>query len=313
MNGENVKKILVAGSVNIDLVVGVPSIPKRGETIMSRSFKKAPGGKGANQACACGRLGGGCVFLGRVGDDGSGRSVLDSLEGAGVDVSRVEEAEGLTTGTAFITVGEDGENSIVVIPGANLACDDGYFDRNSDALDGSDVVLTQLETPVQSIWRLLGRAKAAGKTTILNPAPAPDFIPDEVLSGLDFLTPNETELGRLSGMPAETMPQIELAARSLLKKGVKNVIVTMGEKGALLCRGDGCSPYPAFKCDPVDTTAAGDTFNAALAVALCEGRTVGDAILFANAAASISVTREGAQTSVPTREETESLVKSTRL
>ncbi len=312
MNGENVKKILAAGSVNVDLVVGVPSIPQRGETVMSQSFKKAPGGKGANQACACGKLGGDCTFLGRVGDDGAGALVTDSLAAAGVDVSRVDTARGVPTGSAFITVGRDGENSIVVIPGANALCGGEYFTKNGDALDRADIVLAQLETPLDGVALLLRRAKSAGKTTILNPAPAPDDLPDDMLSGLDWLTPNETELGRLTRMPVGTVQAIGLAAGKLLSKGVNNVLVTLGERGALLCTADGCTLFPAFKARAVDTTAAGDTFNAGLAVALAQGKDVADAIMFANAAASLSITREGAQTSIPARDEVERLLKSSR-
>lgn len=306
------KKILIVGSSNIDFVLRVVDMPRKGETIHTKSFHQIPGGKGANQACACGKLGGNCVFLSAVGQDGLGSAVLESLQKAGVDVSRVLHDEVAPTGMAIISVNDEGENCIMLVPGANAVCTSDYFGRHRDAVDAADIVVAQLETPAEDIYTLLETAKRAGKVTMLNPAPAPDSIPDFVLDGLDFLTPNETELERLSGMSTGTFEEISAAANSLLTRGVRNILVTVGSRGALLCNNDGAQIYPAFKSNPVDTTAAGDTFNAALAVALAEGEPLGSAIEFANAAASISITRKGAQTSIPLRAEVDTFLAAMR-
>ena len=303
------KKILVAGSSNMDFVLRVADNPRKGETIRSKSFQKLPGGKGANQACACGKLGGDCVFLSVVGRDGLGDVLLDSLRSANVDVSKVLMQETEPTGMAIITVGDDGDNSIVIVPGSNALCDMAYFQGSMDSLEEADYVVVQLETPVDDIYQLLDLAKKAGKVTVLNPAPAPDSIPDEVLLGLDYITPNETELEKLTGMPTQTVEQITAAAGSLVSRGVKNVLVTMGARGALLCSESGSQVYPTIKVQAVDTTAAGDTFNAGFVVGLADGMTQAEAIRFANTAASISITRPGAQPSIPSREEVDKFIR----
>lgn len=303
------KKIAVLGSSNMDFVYAVEEMPRTGETIKSRGFRKVPGGKGANQACACGKLGGDCVFLSAIGEDDSGEKLMESLEKAGVHTDRVLKKADDTTGMAAIMVNAAGDNSIVIVPGANLACDKEYVKDHMDAIREADVVLTQFETPEEGVFEFIQRAKELGKTVILNPAPAPENIPDEILEGLDYLTPNETELNKLTDMPVETMEELEKASEVLLRKGVKNVIVTIGKRGALLNSAEGKKVCPTFtNIKAVDTTAAGDTFNAGLAVGLAEGRSLTEAICFANAAAAISVTRNGAQTSIPTKEEADGLV-----
>lgn len=297
------KKILIVGSSNVDFVLGVREMPRPGETLLSVSFDNVPGGKGANQACACGKLGGDSTFLSCVGNNAQGRMLLDSLQGAGVDTQYMRILENVPTGMAFITVNAAGENEIVVVPGANALCDIHYFEACRRVLEETDIVLAQLETPVEDVYALLKAAKAMGKTTILNPAPAPDSLPEDVLPAIDWLTPNETELGKLTGMPTETLEEIHLAAQKLLDKGVGHVLVTIGSRGVYLCGPEGAGQYPTVKVTPVDTTAAGDTFNAGFAVGLSEGMLPAQAIALANRAASISVTRKGAQTSIPTREE----------
>ncbi len=304
------KKILVAGSSNIDFVLRVAEMPRKGETIHTKSFDKVPGGKGANQACACGKLGGDCTFLSAVGRDGLGDIVINSLREASVNVEHVLYDETVPTGMAIIPVNDEGENSIMIVPGANAICDTAYFAANQSCVEASHIVITQLETPAQAIYKLLESAKKAGKVTILNPAPAPDSIPDSVLAGLDFLTPNETELEKVTGMKTETISEIGAAADTLLAKGVRNVIVTIGPRGALLCNASGSEVFPTFDTERVDSTAAGDTFNAGIAVALAEDKSIRDAIQFANAAAAISITRHGAQTSIPSREEVDQMISS---
>ncbi len=303
-------KIIVAGSSNIDFVLRVAEMPKKGETIRTRSFDKIPGGKGANQACAVGKLGGDCVFLSAVGEDGLGSIVTDSLAAAGVDLSRVLRDKETPTGMAVIAVNDEGENSIMIVPGANGLCTEDYFDRNADCLAPGDILLAQLETPIEAIWKLIEKAKAAGCTTILNPAPAPESIPDAVLAAVDYITPNETELAAITGLPTGTVEEIDAAARSLCARGAGRVLVTIGPRGALLCDESGSRVYPTFDAKRVDTTAAGDTFNAGLAVSLAEGASLEEAIRLANAAAAISITRKGAQTSIPSRAEVDQLLQS---
>ncbi len=302
------KKILVVGSSNVDFVLNVPEMPRKGETLLCRSFANVPGGKGANQACACGKLGGDCTFLSVLGRDSLGQLLYKSLENAGVDLSRIGYSDTQPSGMAMITVNSAGENSIVVVPGANDCCDEAYFRRNQDVNQSAGILLIQLEIPHDGVFSLISEMKKMGKTTILNPAPAPESIPDDLFQYIDWITPNETELSSITKLPTDTVEQVEFAAKQLIQKGVGNVLVTIGSKGALLCRESGCVHYPTQKVTAVDTTAAGDTFNGALAVALSEEMPVDDAIRFANTAAAISVTRKGAQTSVPTREEVDALL-----
>lgn len=260
------RKIIVAGSSNIDFVLRVEDMARKGETIRAKSLEKIPGGKGANQACAVGRLGGDCVFLSAVGKDDFGRQLMKSLSQANVNVDQMLQAEDTPTGMAVISVNDEGENSIMIVEGANGLCNESYFRSHSSAIQQAEYVLTQLETPKEDVYKLINACKKAGKTVVLNPAPAPDSIPDEVLKDLDYITPNETELEKITGMKTETMDQIEQAAAELLRRGVKNVIVTVGARGALLCSSQETKLYPAYPAAAVDTTAAGDTFNAGVVV-----------------------------------------------
>lgn len=297
-------KILVIGSTNIDFVVGVRQMPAVGETVMSQSFDKFPGGKGANQAYACGKLGGDTVFMSAVGDDGLGQIVIDNMLGANVDISCLKTVPDCPTGMAYICVNEDGNNNIVVVPGANSHCDKAYVSACEQQIQTADILLTQLEIPREGAYLALQEAKRLGKTTILNPAPVPDEpIPEEVLQGLSYITPNESELCKITGMPVGTLEEIAAAARELLGRGVHNVVVTIGAKGALLVNEGTQKVFTPVDLPPVDTTAAGDTFNAALAVKMAEGCPIDEALDFANAAATLSITKKGAQSSVPGRSE----------
>ena len=295
-------KILVAGSLNMDLRFSMKRMPLEGETVLADGLLYNPGGKGANQAAAAAKLGGDVAMLGAVGRDGFGDVLAKSLADCGCDVSALRRVSA-PTGTACIYVDEQGRNSIVVIAGANAYCDTEYLKECEDALETCDILMLQLEIPYDAVWYLAKKAHALGKTVILNPAPAPDEIPESVLKCVDWLTPNETELSRLTGMPCEEPSEIGEAAAKLQAMGVKNVLVTVGSRGAYLCTAEGAELIPTEKVKAVDTTAAGDCFNGAFAVALSEGQAPEDAVRFANKAASLSVTREGAQASLPSREE----------
>lgn len=297
------KKILVIGSLNMDMVIPVKELPQKGETILGGSPDYIPGGKGSNQACAAAKLGGTVTMLGKVGRDEMGRTLKDDLAAAGVDVSHVEETPDAPTGMAVIYVSETGSNSIVVVPGANGLCDLGYIEANEALIAAHDIIVLQLEIPHDAVFRAIQLAKKHGRLVVLNPAPAPDSLPREVIAGLDYFTPNETELARIAGLPVGNVEEATAAGRKLVGEGVGTVLATLGEAGALLVTADRAELVPALRVKAVDTTAAGDTFNGAFVTALAEGRPEAEAIAFGNRAAAISVTRKGAQTSIPTRAE----------
>lgn len=294
------KGILVIGSLNMDLSIDLAKMPVTGETILGRGIAYKAGGKGANQACAAGKLGGRVRVLGCVGQDEFGQKLVKSLSESGVETDYIKESRDLPTGTAVIYVDDNGDNSIVVIPGANMACDIEYLKEQDEQFHWCDYVVLQMEIPYEAVWYSVKRAKELGKMVILNPAPAPDEIPEEILSLVDYLTPNETEIIALNG---KSKDDIREGAEKLLSRGVSNVIATLGDRGALLVNRYGETFYPARKVVSVDTTAAGDCFNGAMVAALAEGQSEAEAILFANIASSIAVTRKGAQESLPIREE----------
>lgn len=303
------EKVVVFGGSNVDFVFNLDKAPEKGETLNCNSFNKLPGGKGANQAFAVQKLGGNCIFLSAVGRDELGDIVLGSVKSTGVDVDNVLKVENESAGMAIIYVESDGDNRIVVNPGANLKADKAYVDSKKNIIESADYVLTQFELDMDATAELLEIAKKSGKTIVLNPAPAVTDVPDSLYAEIDYLTPNETELKKLTGLNTDTEEEIEEAAKVLLAKGVKNLLVTIGSKGAMLINENGTKVYPGFKVDAVDTTAAGDTFNAGFIVGLSEGMEVEEAIRFANAAASITVTRKGAQPSIPSREEVNVILK----
>lgn len=294
------KGILVIGSLNMDLSIDLAKMPVTGETILGRGIAYKAGGKGANQACAAGKLGGRVRMLGCVGQDEFGQKLVKSLSESGVETDYIKESRDLPTGTAVIYVDDNGDNSIVVIPGANMACDIEYLKEQDEQFHWCDYVVLQMEIPYEAVWYSVKRAKELGKMVILNPAPAPDEIPEEILSLVDYLTLNETEIIALNG---KSKDDIREGAEKLLSRGVSNVIATLGDRGALLVNRYGETFYPARKVVSVDTTAAGDCFNGAMVAALAEGQSEAEAILFANIASSIAVTRKGAQESLPIREE----------
>ena len=297
------KRILVIGSLNMDMVIPVKELPQKGEPILGGAPDYIPGGKGANQACAAGKLGGNVTMLGKVGRDEMGRRLKDNLAAAGVDVAHVAETSDAPTGMAVIYVSETGSNSIVVIPGANGLCDRAYIEANEELIAAHDIIVLQLEIPYDAVFRAIQLAKKHGRLVVLNPAPAPDSLPAQVIASLDYFTPNETEMARIAGMPVGGTEEAVAAGRRLVEAGVGTVLATLGEAGALLVTAETAQVIPTLRVEAVDTTAAGDTFNGAFVTALAEGMPEAEAIAFGNKAAAISVTRKGAQTSIPTRGE----------
>lgn len=301
------KNILVIGSLNMDVVISLPHLPRPGETVTGLEKTEHPGGKGANQAYAAAKLGGKAGIIGRVGADGYGQTLISSLKSAGADTSGIIAQRGTDTGVAYIYVDEKGENTIVLASGANALLSPEDVRCMERLIDASDIVLMQLEIPFETVKYAIEAAGRKGKTIMLNPAPVRSCL-EVFYEKIDILTPNEGELAALTGMNADTLEGAESAAKTLIEKGVGTVIVTLGDKGALLARKDNVRHFPARKVKAIDTTAAGDTFSAAVCVALSEGKTIEDAVGFANAAAAIAVTRKGAQPSIPSRREVEKML-----
>lgn len=296
------KKILVIGSLNLDIVVRVDHMPEVGETIVSKDMEMIPGGKGANQAYAVGKLGNSVALLGAVGKDAYGDILMNSLCQAGADVSKIAKRKE-NTGLALITVNGEGDNSIVVVAGANSTVDEAYIDENEDAIKDADIIIFQLEIPIETVLYAAQKAKKFGKTVILDPAPVPEEFPEELYSCIDVIKPNETELRMLIHENKDIIDLIQ-ATKTLREKGIKDVIVTLGERGVFINSEEaGIVEIPALKVNAVDTTAAGDSFTAALAVMLSQGKDIRSAAEFANKVASIVVTRRGAQSSIPTKSE----------
>ena len=297
------KNICVIGSLNMDLVVKVDTMPKGGQTLIGSNFKEVPGGKGANQAVAMARLGGNVSMIGKVGNDGFGQTLLNALKTDNVNTDYIGIEEG-PTGVALITVDKNAENSIVVAPGANFKVAVEDIDNNIESINNSDIVVVQLETPLETIKYGLKKAKEAGKYTILNPAPAV-VLEDEIIKNVDLLTPNETELEILSGVEINTEDDIKRAAQIMIDKGVKELIVTLGSKGSLYINKERSMFKSAYKVQAVDTTAAGDSYTGALSVAFANGKNVVEAMDFASKVGALSVMKEGAQSSLPTLKDVE--------
>lgn len=297
-------KIVVIGSSNTDMVIRCPRMPKPGETVLGGEFMMNQGGKGANQAVAASKLGGDVTFVAKVGDDVFGRQTIQGLIDANIDISQISVSDIYPSGVALIIVDTNGENSISVASGANAALSTDDIDRSADVIASARVVLMQLETPLDTIIYAAGIAKSYGVTVVLNPAPAPlQPLPDELLRNVDIIIPNKTEAEIISGIPIDAPGSEIKAVDALVQKGVGTAIITLGAKGALLCRQGACKHVPAVVVEAIDTTAAGDTFCGAFCVALTEGRDLRSAVEFGNRAAAISVTRKGALQSTPTRSE----------
>ena len=302
-------RVCVIGSANVDYTVALPRLPSAGETVSGGTLLVNLGGKGANQALAARRLGGEVRMIGCVGDDADGRRIRESLAAAGIGVEGLVATADAATGTALITVDAQGRNQIAVAPGANHSLTVDMAEPFADSIAWADVVACQLETPLPVVRWALGEARRHEVATILNPAPVQALDPD-ILSLVDFLTPNEHEAARLTGLAVDSLDSAREAAGRLLASGAGAVLVTLGEGGVLACHGDTAIHFPAFSVEVVDTTAAGDAFNGALALGLAAGGTLEQAIPLAGAAAALACTKRGAQDSLPGRAEVEAFLRS---
>ncbi|WP_419206661.1 ribokinase [Photobacterium leiognathi] len=300
-------KLVVLGSVNADHVLQVPSFPRPGETLHGRNYQVIPGGKGANQAVAAARLNADIGFIACVGDDAFGMLMHDNFVKDGIDVRGVKTEVGTPTGIAMIQVSDSGENSICLSPEANEHLTAEAIEADLDMIRDAEYLLMQLETPMCGIEQAAKVAKSANTKVILNPAPARE-LSDELLACVDMITPNETEAEVLTGVTVTDNQSAQKAADILHTKGIDTVMITLGAKGVWLSRMGEGDIISGFRVEATDTTAAGDTFNGALVTGLLEGLALESAIKFAHAAAAISVTRFGAQTSIPTREEVDAFL-----
>ncbi len=306
-------KIMVIGSLNMDLVVRVHQLPAPGETVLCPEYRTIPGGKGANQAVALARLGAQVSMVGCVGQDGFGDVLLENLRREGIDVTHLRCLQDAGTGIALISVDDQGQNSIVVASGANMRLAPQMARAALESQAGLDAVVLQLESPLEVVQEAARVAHQQGVLVVLNPAPARQ-LPEALLHNVDVLAPNEGETSLLSGLPVETNQQVEKAARRLLELGVGKVVLTLGSRGALALDKAGQITYlPAHQVQVVDTTAAGDAFVAGLALGLAEGRPLVEAARLGNAAGAIAVTRLGAQPAMPYRQEVEALLTSAKV
>lgn len=298
--------VVIVGSVNMDLVARMPRLPRPGETLQGDSFQTIPGGKGANQAVAAARLGARVTMIGRVGDDGFGEDLRKSLQSSGVITDHVMTTQQCSSGVALIGVDSAGANSIVVIGGANSCLTPADIESLSNVIAAADVLVVQLETPVDTVATALRIARQYHVKTILDPAPAPSGKLPEELNTVDVISPNQTEAEALTGVVVSDIDSAQEAARRLLKNGAADVVMKLGELGALVCNRAGETHHvPATKANIVDTTAAGDAFTAGMAVALAEGQGLVAAARFGCAAGTLACTVFGAQPAMPGREAVE--------
>jgi ribokinase len=305
-----VGRVAVIGSTNLDFMVRVPRLPRPGETVSGGGLMVSPGGKGANQAAAARRLGADVRFVTLLGDDPFGDRLRAALIEVGLPDDGLLRTTQAPTGVALVVVDPQGRNQIAVAPGANHDLTTARAAAHADALRWADVVLLQLETPIDTVRWALSEARRHHKTTILNPAPARVLpLPTDLLPLVSYLTPNETEAGLLTGCDVSDLLSAERAAQTLVAAGTGAVIVTLGGAGALLVSAAGSIPAPGFVVSPVDTVGAGDAFNGALAAALADRLPVEDALLVANAAGGLACTRPGALEALPTRAEVRALLE----
>lgn len=304
---QDLAAVVVVGSVNVDMIVRSERLPRPGETVVGGEFVEAGGGKGANQALAAHRLGADVRFIARVGRDGPGETSLRRFRDEGLRTTWISTDPSAPTGVALILVDARGQNLISVASGANLRLSPGDVHRSRAAFDSARALLVQLEIPLETVEAAVEMARALGVTTLVNPAPA-RAVPDSLLHMVDWLTPNEVEAAALTGVNVVDLPSASRAAMGLLDRGVSNVVVTLGSRGAVWATSTGIVEIPSLPVEAVDSTAAGDAFSAALAVALARGESPRRALRYASAAGALATTRLGAQPSLPSRAEVEKLL-----
>jgi ribokinase len=300
-------KITVVGSLNMDLVVTTPKVPVMGETILGSGFMTAPGGKGANQAVAAARLGGEVSMIGCVGGDMFGKDLLDNVSTNNVKIEKVEVRDSSSTGIAVIII-KDGNNCIIVDPGANSLLTPEMVNAAEEQIMNSDIMVVQLEIPIETVETAVALAKKHGVKVLLNPAPARK-LSDELLSRVDIFTPNETECEIITGISINNIDDAKRAVEFLNKKGICQVIITLGGKGVVYNNAEAILHKTVPDVKVVDTTAAGDSFSGAVAVALSQGKSIDEAVDFGNIVGTLTVTKKGAQTSLPTLKDVENFIK----
>jgi ribokinase len=293
-------KVVIVGSLNMDLVTRAPRLPRGGETLAGHSFVTVPGGKGANQAVAAARLGTHVAMIGCVGDDAYGDLLRNALLAEGIDCDAVTTIAGESTGVALIVVDDNSQNAIVIVAGSNGHVSPAVVQGFEGLLSQAEVIICQLEIPMETVGHVLKRGRELGKIVILNPAPASAPLPADWYPLIDYLIPNESEATLLTGLPVDSVASADAAATALLASGAAKVIITLGAQGSLFATKARSQHFAAPKVQAVDTTAAGDTFVGGFAAALAEGKSESEAIQFGQIAAALSVTRSGAQPSIPT-------------
>ncbi len=316
MPENKIPKIVVLGSINLDIVIQCAHLPSPGETIIAESSREVSGGKGANQAVAAARLGADVSMIGRVGNDDAGAGLLKNLQADGINTDYVyhsnlpaNETE-IASGIAVVMVEQSGENSIVVVPGANGIVSEEDIDHATSIIQQSDLLLIQLEIPVETVLYASQMARQAGVRIILDPAPAPKNVPDRFFD-VDLICPNQSEASLLLGWSVETITEAKTASRELVERGAKNAIITMGNQGAVLCEGSQVMVIPPCPVETVDSTAAGDAFAGAVAVRWIEQDSLVEAVRFACAAGALAASKAGAQPGMPTRNEVERFMNQT--
>lgn len=305
------KNILVVGSINMDIVIRVEHIPKIGETVIAKEVNYSFGGKGANQAVAIAKLGGNVTMIGRVGDDNFGKELVENLDKHKVKIDGVEIDKTEKTGMAFIYVSDKGENNISVNQGANKKLNVEQINRHLDLFDAADICVLQLEIPIETVKYVIEICNKKNIEVILNPAPARE-IPEEMLNKIYILTPNESELSILTKKDIKVIEDIDNASEILLKSGVQNIITTLGEKGCFLKNKNESLLFAAIKVNAIDTTAAGDSFTGAISIALNNGKSIKEAIEYATYVSALTVTKEGAQGSLPDKLDVEKFINERR-